>query len=174
VLVTLALSFAAQNTVTAMRMNAAPPLPAGQPAGSQPAEPAASRSTVIPSRLAAHDRLHTRRHERIQALAAPAQIAGLVTAVFTVGYLAFSVPAPIAGVAATTFGLHVIALSTPGRLPPWSRWQPASCYSATPITPASLPSQVPRADKEDEEGPHSSREAALMTLIADTYSSSGR
>ena len=61
VLVTLALSFAAQNTVTAMRMNAAPPLPAGQPAGSQPAEPSASRSTVIPSRLAAHDRLHTRR-----------------------------------------------------------------------------------------------------------------
>ena len=67
VLVTLALSFAAQNTVTALRMNAAPPLPADQPAGSQPAEPAASRSTVIPSRLAAHDRLHTRRHERIQA-----------------------------------------------------------------------------------------------------------
>ncbi len=66
VLVTLALSFAAQNTVTALRMNAAPPLPAGQPAGSQPTEPAASRSTDIPSRLAAHDRLHTRRHERIQ------------------------------------------------------------------------------------------------------------
>ena len=68
VLVTLALSFAAQNTVTALRMNAAPPLPAGQPAGSQPAKLInASRSTVIPSRLAAHDRLHTRRHERIQA-----------------------------------------------------------------------------------------------------------
>ena len=67
VLVTLVLSFAAQNTVTALRMNAAPPLPAGQPAGSQSAEPAASRSTVIPSQLAAHDRLHTRRHERIQA-----------------------------------------------------------------------------------------------------------
>jgi hypothetical protein len=52
VLVTPALSFAAQNTVTAMRMNAAPPLPADQPAGSQPVEPAASRTTVIPSRLA--------------------------------------------------------------------------------------------------------------------------
>jgi hypothetical protein len=51
VLVTLALSFAAQNTVTALRMNAAPPLPVGQPAGSLPA----------------HERLHTRRHERIQA-----------------------------------------------------------------------------------------------------------
>lgn len=62
VLVTLALSFAAQNTVTALRMNAAPPLPAGQPA-----EPAASRSTVNPSPLAARDRLHARRHERIQA-----------------------------------------------------------------------------------------------------------
>jgi hypothetical protein len=47
VLVTLALSFAAQNTVTALRMNAAPPLPAGQPAAasrlSQP--PAAARSS---------------------------------------------------------------------------------------------------------------------------------
>ena len=68
VLVTLALSFAAQNTVTARRMNAARPLPAGQPVGGgQPAEPAAGRSTVIPPRLAAHDRLPARRHERIQA-----------------------------------------------------------------------------------------------------------
>ena len=67
VLVTLALSFAAQNAVTALRMNAAQPLPAARPAGSQPAEPAAGRSTVTASQLAAHDRLHARRHERIQA-----------------------------------------------------------------------------------------------------------
>ena len=40
VLVTLALSFAAQNTVTARRMNAARPLPAAQPVGGgQPGEP---------------------------------------------------------------------------------------------------------------------------------------
>jgi predicted MFS family arabinose efflux permease len=44
------------------------------------------------------------------ALAAPAESAGLVTAVFTVGYLAFSVPALIAGVATTRFGLHSTAL----------------------------------------------------------------
>jgi MFS family permease len=44
------------------------------------------------------------------ALATPVQRAGLVTAVFTVGYLAFSVPALIAGVAATKFGLHSTAL----------------------------------------------------------------
>jgi hypothetical protein len=62
VLVTLALSFAAQNTVTALRMNAARPLSAGQPA-----EPAAGRSIVIPPPLAAHDRPPARRHERIQA-----------------------------------------------------------------------------------------------------------
>jgi len=62
VLVTLALSFAAQNTVTALRMNGAQPLPGGQPA-----EPAACRSMGIPPLLAAHDRLHARRHERIQA-----------------------------------------------------------------------------------------------------------
>ena len=62
VLVTLALSFAAQNTVTALRMNAARPLSAGQPA-----EPATGRSIVIPPPLAAHDRPPARRHERIQA-----------------------------------------------------------------------------------------------------------
>ena len=44
------------------------------------------------------------------ALATPAQSAGLVTAVFTVGYLAFSIPALIAGVATTRFGLHSTAL----------------------------------------------------------------
>jgi MFS family permease len=44
------------------------------------------------------------------ALAAPSQSAGLVTAIFTVGYLAFSIPALIAGVATTKFGLHPTAL----------------------------------------------------------------
>ncbi len=44
------------------------------------------------------------------ALATPSQSAGLVTAIFTVGYLAFSIPALIAGVAATRFGLHSTAL----------------------------------------------------------------
>ena len=62
ILVTLALSFAAQNTVTALRMNGARPLSSGPPA-----ELAAARSTVVPSRLADHERLHARRHERIQA-----------------------------------------------------------------------------------------------------------
>jgi MFS family permease len=46
----------------------------------------------------------------ILSLATPGQRAGLVTAVFAVGYLAFSVPALIAGVAATKFGLHSTAL----------------------------------------------------------------
>jgi MFS family permease len=44
------------------------------------------------------------------ALATPSQSAGLVTAIFTVGYLAFSIPALIAGVATTRFGLHSTAL----------------------------------------------------------------
>ena len=44
------------------------------------------------------------------ALATPSQGAGLVTAIFTVGYLAFSIPALIAGVATTKFGLHSTAL----------------------------------------------------------------
>ena len=65
VLVTLALSFAAQNTVTALRIDAAPPLHAGQPAGSRPLSQR-QPPDGIPSRLAAHDRLHTRQHERIQ------------------------------------------------------------------------------------------------------------
>ena len=61
ILVVLALSFAAQNAVTALRMNAGQPLGGGQPAGP------AARDTAMPPQLAAHDRLHTRRHERIQA-----------------------------------------------------------------------------------------------------------
>ena len=44
------------------------------------------------------------------ALATPSQSAGLVTAIFTVGHLAFSIPALIAGVATTKFGLHPTAL----------------------------------------------------------------
>jgi hypothetical protein len=40
----------------------------------------------------------------------PGQRAGLVTAVFAVGYLGFSIPALIAGVATTKFGLHSTAL----------------------------------------------------------------
>jgi hypothetical protein len=46
----------------------------------------------------------------ITALATAGQRAGLVTAIFAVGYLAFSVPALIAGVTATRFGLHATAL----------------------------------------------------------------
>jgi len=46
----------------------------------------------------------------ITALAEPDERAGLVTAVYIVGYLAFSVPALIAGVATTSFGLHSTAL----------------------------------------------------------------
>jgi Major Facilitator Superfamily len=46
----------------------------------------------------------------ITVLAEPDDRAGLVTAVYIVGYLAFSVPALIAGVATTMFGLHSTAL----------------------------------------------------------------
>lgn len=44
------------------------------------------------------------------ALVTPGQRAGLVAAIFIVGYFAFSVPALIAGVATTKFGLHSTAL----------------------------------------------------------------
>jgi len=46
----------------------------------------------------------------ITALAEPDDRAGLVAAVYIVGYLAFSVPALIAGVATTKYGLHSTAL----------------------------------------------------------------
>jgi MFS family permease len=46
----------------------------------------------------------------VTALAEPDDRAGLVTAIYIVGYLAFSVPALIAGVATTRFGLHSTAL----------------------------------------------------------------
>jgi hypothetical protein len=58
ILLTLALSFAAQNAVTAARMTGAPPLPEDQPAGS-----GAGISPSFPAR----EQLHARRHERIQA-----------------------------------------------------------------------------------------------------------
>ncbi len=62
ILVSLALSFAAQNAVTALRMNATQSAADGPPAA-----PETARGTVIPPRLADHERLHARRHERIQA-----------------------------------------------------------------------------------------------------------
>jgi predicted MFS family arabinose efflux permease len=46
----------------------------------------------------------------IVALASPEDRAGLVAAIFTVGYLAFSIPAVIAGVATSHYGLHRTAL----------------------------------------------------------------
>ena len=46
----------------------------------------------------------------IVALASPEDRAGLVAAIFTVGYLAFSIPAVIAGVATSHYGLHNTAL----------------------------------------------------------------
>jgi MFS family permease len=44
------------------------------------------------------------------ARSAPNGRAGLIAAIFTVSYLAFSVPAVIAGVATTHYGLHATAL----------------------------------------------------------------
>jgi hypothetical protein len=69
VLVTLALSFAAQNAVTAVRMNGVQPLPAGQPAlaGADRGPVTADRGPVTAPRRTAHEDLHARRHERIQA-----------------------------------------------------------------------------------------------------------
>jgi predicted MFS family arabinose efflux permease len=46
----------------------------------------------------------------IVALARPEDRAGLIAAIFTVGYLAFSIPAVIAGVATSEYGLHKTAL----------------------------------------------------------------
>jgi len=46
----------------------------------------------------------------ITALAEPDDRAGLVAAIYIVGYLAFSVPALMAGLATTRFGLHSTAL----------------------------------------------------------------
>lgn len=46
----------------------------------------------------------------IIALARPEERSGLIAAIFTVGYLAFSVPAVIAGIATSHYGLHKTAL----------------------------------------------------------------
>jgi hypothetical protein len=62
ILLTLALSFAAQNAVTALRMQAGPPLAPGQPA-----QPAPGPGVAVSSRGSAHDRIHARRRQRRQA-----------------------------------------------------------------------------------------------------------
>jgi MFS family permease len=49
-------------------------------------------------------------YRMLVALAAPDERAGLIAAIFTVGYLAFSVPALIAGAATSRYGLHKTAL----------------------------------------------------------------
>jgi hypothetical protein len=49
-------------------------------------------------------------YETIVVLARPDERAGLVAAIFTVGYLAFSIPAVIAGIASAHYGLHETAL----------------------------------------------------------------
>ena len=46
----------------------------------------------------------------VVAVADPEDRAGVIAAIFTVGYLAFSVPAVIAGVATSHYGLHGTAL----------------------------------------------------------------
>jgi MFS family permease len=46
----------------------------------------------------------------IVTLARPENRAGLIAAVFTVGFLAFSIPAVVAGIAIPHYGLHAIAL----------------------------------------------------------------
>ena len=49
-------------------------------------------------------------YRTVMALAAPTDRAGLIAAVFTVGYLAMGLPALIAGIATSHFGLHGTAL----------------------------------------------------------------
>ena len=56
------------------------------------------------------------RLSHLTALAPPEQRAGVVAAIFTLSYLAFSVPVVIAGLATTHFGLHRTALVYCGTL----------------------------------------------------------
>ena len=49
------------------------------------------------------------------ALAAPAQHAGLIAAIFIINFLGLSIPVVIAGVATAHFGLHRTASPEPGR-----------------------------------------------------------
>jgi hypothetical protein len=84
------------------------------------------------------------------ALAAPAQRAGLVTAVFVVGYLAFSVPALIAGVAATAFGLRSTALVYSASLGALVAVAAGILIfrPGPPTQPASQPAQASHADRQ--------------------------
>jgi hypothetical protein len=49
-------------------------------------------------------------YDTIVTLARPEDRAGLIAAIFTVGFLALSIPAVIAGIATSHYGLHTTAL----------------------------------------------------------------
>ena len=72
---------------------------------------------------------------RTTALATPGQRAGLLAAIFTVAYLAFSVPALIAGAAPRSSGCMPPPWSTPLRSPSWPRPQPGSWCSGPTTSP---------------------------------------
>jgi MFS family permease len=77
----------------------------------------------------------------ITALAEPDERAGLVTAVYIVGYLAFSVPALIAGVATTSFGLHATALVYSASLAVLAAAAAAACLVL--LRPGGQPTRAP-------------------------------
>jgi MFS family permease len=75
-------------------------------------------------------------YRALTALAAPNQRAGLIAAVFTLSYLAFSVPVVIAGLATTHFGLHRTALVYCGTLAALAAVAAASyIFRRPPIAP---------------------------------------
>ena len=105
--------------------------------------------------------------------ARPEDRAGLVAAVFTVGYLAFSIPALIAGVATSHYGLHGTALvyspvvavlaATPAGSVLLRRARTAR--DARPAVPCSNPSPGPPTIRRTPADPPQQREASASTCL---------
>jgi MFS family permease len=111
----------------------------------------------------------------LTALAGPNDRAGLVAAIYTVTYIAFSVPALIAGVAVTHYGLHGTALvycasiaavaaaavaSMAQRRAP-SRTSPDTTRSSMQSSPIAMPARTRTARSAQGEGLRQSRKKNL-------------
>ena len=112
-------------------------------------------------------------YDTIVTLARPEDRAGLISAIFTVGFLALSIPAVIAGIATSHYGLHrtalvytavvaVLAATAAGSV---LLRRARTARDAPPAVPYSNPSPGPPAMLRTPAKPPRQREATASTCL---------
>lgn len=112
-------------------------------------------------------------YRAIVTLARPEDRAGLIAAIFTVGFLALSIPAVIAGVATSHYGLHetafvytavvaVLAATAAGSV---LLGRARTARNAPPAGPYSNPSPGPPTIRRAPADPPGQREATASTCL---------